>query len=100
MSWFKELFSSKVSSKDVARDRLKLVLMHDRVNCSSDLLEMIKSDIMVVLAKYLDVGDIDLDMQISQELSDTNEPVSVLYANIPIKNMRRRKESNELNEQA
>ena len=91
MNWFKELFSSKATSKDVARDRLKLVLMHDRVNCAPDLLEMIKSEIMAVLAKYVDVGEMDLDMQISQEMSDENEPVSVLYANIPIKNMRKSK---------
>ena len=93
MNWFKELFSSKTASKDVARDRLKLVLMQDRVNCSPDLLEMIKNDIMAVLAKYVDIGDVDLDMKISQEMSDTNEPVSVLFANIPIKNMRKRKEN-------
>jgi len=92
MSWFKDLFSSKASSKDIARDRLKLVLMHDRANCSPDLLEMIKNDIMVVLAKYVDIGDMELDMQISQELSETNEPMSVLCANIPIKNMRKRKD--------
>jgi len=90
MNWLKELFSSRPSSKDVAKDRLRMVLMHDRVNCSPDLLEMIKNDILAVLAKYVDIGDMDLDMQISQEMSDTNELVSVLSANIPIKNMRKR----------
>ena len=90
MNWLKDLFSSKPSSKDVAKDRLRMVLMHDRVNCNPDLLEMIKNDIMVVLAKYVDISDMDLDMQISQEMSDTNEPMSVLSANIPIKNMRKR----------
>lgn len=92
MSWFKDLFSSKSSSKDLAKDRLRMVLMHDRVNCSPDLLEMIKNDILKVLAKYVDINDMELDMQISQEVSDTNEPVSVLCANIPIKNMRRHME--------
>lgn len=91
MGWLKDLFASKESSKDVARDRLRMVLMHDRVNCSPDLLEMIKNDILAVLAKYVDIGDMDLDMQMSQELSDSNEPISILSANIPIKNMRKRK---------
>jgi len=90
MNWLKELFSSRSSSKDVAKDRLRMVLMHDRVNCNPDLLEMIKNDILAVLAKYVDIGDMDLDMQISQEMSETNEPVSILSANIPIKNMRKR----------
>jgi len=70
-----------------------MVLMHDRVNCSSDLLEMIKADIMAVLTKYIDMGDMDLDMQITQDVNESNEPVSVLMANIPIKNMKRHKES-------
>jgi len=93
MNWFKNLFNTGAAPKDVAKDRLKLVLMHDRANCSPDLLEMIKNDIMAVLAKYVDVGDMDLDMQISTEMSDDNEPMNVLMANIPIKNMRKRKES-------
>jgi len=90
MDWLKKLFSVKPASKDVARDRLRMVLMHDRVNCAPDLLEMIKNDIMAVLAKYVDIGDMELDMQISKEVNDNNEPVSVLSANIPIKNMRKR----------
>ena len=93
MRWIKELFYSKPQSKDVARDRLKLVLMHDRVNCSPDLLEMIKNDIMAVLAKYVDIDDMALDINISQEMKDNNEPVSILSANIPIKSMRKRKEA-------
>ena len=92
MNWLKELFAAKSSSRDVAKDRLKLVLMHDRVNCSPDLLEMIKNDIMAVLAKYVDIDDMELDMQITQELSGSNEPISVLSANIPIKSMRKRRD--------
>ena len=34
------------SSGNVAKDRLKLVLVHDRVNCSSQVLEMLKGDII------------------------------------------------------
>jgi len=90
MKWVTDIFAPKPSSKNVARDRLKLVLMHDRVNCSPDLLEMIKNDIMAVLAKYVDIDDMALDMQITQEVTDKSEPVSVLSANIPIKNMRKR----------
>ena len=97
MRWIKELFGRQPASKDVARDRLKLVLMHDRVNCSPDLLEMIKNDIMAVLAKYVDIDDMALDINISTEMTDANEPVSILSANIPIKNMRKRKEPSEQN---
>ena len=97
MEWLSNLFGRKQTSKDVAKDRLKLVLMHDRANCSTDpkLLEMMKSDILQaisqVISKYMDIdeGD-DLDVQISQTVTDNNETVPVLFANIPIKNMRKK----------
>ena len=90
MEWLTNLFSKKPSSKDIARDRLKLVLIHDRVNCSTQLLEMLKNDIIKVLIKYMDIDETELDLQISQE-EDGSGPVPVLYANIPIKNMRKQR---------
>jgi len=93
MEWLTNLFSRKQSSKNVAKDRLKLVLIHDRANCSTELLEMMKNDILQVISKYMDIDETDdFDINISQTVSDRNEPVPVLYANIPIKNMRKKQE--------
>ena len=92
MEFLKNIFSKKPSSGSVAKDRLKLVLIHDRANCSTDLLEMMKNDIMQVIAKYMDIDEAaNLDINISQTVTDHNETVPVLYANIPIKNMRKKK---------
>jgi len=82
------LFSRKSQSKNVAKDRLKLVLVHDRANCSTEVLEMLKNEIMAVLARYMDIEDEELDIKITQAMSDTNEKVPVLIANIPFKNVR------------
>jgi cell division topological specificity factor len=82
------LFNKKQQSKNVAKDRLKLVLVHDRANCSTEVLEMLKNDIMKVLSRYMDIESDELDIQITQTLSDTNERVPVLIANIPFKNVR------------
>ena len=97
MDWLTNFFSRKSNSKDVAKDRLKLVLLHDRVNCGADskILEMMKSDIIEaiqnVVSKYMDIDDADeLDVQISQTTGVGNTPVPVLYANIPIKNIRKK----------
>jgi len=89
MEWITSAFGRKSNSKDIARDRLKLVLIHDRANCSPDFLEMIKNDILKVLSNYMDIEYSELDIQISQSVSEHDEPVSVLCANIPIKNMRK-----------
>lgn len=83
-------FSRKPSSKDVAKDRLKLVLIHDRVNCSTQVLEMLKTDIIRVISNYMEIDEEELDIQITQTETDgTNGSVPMLYANIPIKSMRK-----------
>jgi cell division topological specificity factor len=84
------LFSKKTSSKDIARDRLKLVLIHDRANCSTQLLEMLKTDIIKVISNYMEIDEQELDINITQTTnSDNNTTVPMLYANIPIKSMRK-----------
>lgn len=40
-----DLFKKK-GSGDVAKDRLKLLLVSDRANCSPEVMEMIKNDII------------------------------------------------------
>lgn len=80
---------SKKTSKSVAKDRLKLVLIHDRANCSTEILEMIKTDILHVINKYMEVEEQGLEVRIGTTRSDRNNTqVPVLYANIPIRNMR------------
>ena len=46
-------FFRRKSSGNVAKDRLKLVLVSDRANCSPELMEQIKNDIIRVLSKYV-----------------------------------------------
>ncbi len=82
--------NKKPSSKDLAKDRLKLVLIHDRVNCGSQVLEMLKNDIIKVISNYMEIDEDELDIQISQTDQGQNGPVPVLYANIPIKSMRKK----------
>lgn len=84
------LFGNEPQSKDIAKDRLKLVLIHDRINCSSQILEMIKTDIIRVISNYMEIDEDGLEMEITNTKSNTNnDMVSVLYANIPIKNIRK-----------
>jgi len=87
---FLKIFGKKQTSSSVAKDRLKLLLIHDRANCSSEILEMLKSDIIQVISNYMEIDKEGLDIQISQARSEeSNAVVPVLYANIPIKNMRK-----------
>lgn len=84
-----KLFGKPKSSKDVAKERLKLVLIHDRANVSPQFLEMLKSEIIKVITNYMDVDESALDIQLTRTKSDDGESiVPALYANIPIKNIR------------
>lgn len=81
-------FFKKKNSSDIAKDRLKLVLISDRADCSPDVMEMIKNDIIEVISKYMEIDADGLDIQITQTESDGNNgSVPALYANIPIKDM-------------
>jgi cell division topological specificity factor len=81
------LFKKKASgSKDVAKDRLKLILLHDRGDVSPELLENIKNEIMQVLRKYVEFDE-DLELQITHTDSDHGS-IPALIANIPIKKMK------------
>ena len=90
------LFAKKQNdapSRNIALDRLKMVVLADReLEDSGELVAMIKRDIIDVLRKYMDIGFDDLDIQIckpQQKGGDASE--SRLKADIPIKNMRKRK---------
>lgn len=85
---FLSFFNKKPASKEVAKDRLKLVLVHDRVNCSTQVLEMLKADIIKVISNYMEIDEEELDINITQTMSEEKGGnVPVLYANIPIKSM-------------
>lgn len=46
-------FFNKQASKDIAKERLKLVIIHDRANVSPELLELIKNEILKAIQKYI-----------------------------------------------
>ena len=52
---FKSFSNDKKSSKNIAKERLKLVLVHDRVDCSPELIELIQRDIIEVISKYAEI---------------------------------------------
>lgn len=88
MDIFSFFRKSSRASGALAKDRLKLVLVHDRADCSTQVLEMLKADIMKVILSYIEIDEEEFDIQISQTKNE-NGTVPVLYANIPIKSIRK-----------
>jgi cell division topological specificity factor len=79
-----KFFKDDTSSKNVAVERLRLVLVHDRANISPGLMEALKEDLIAVISKYMDIDEETMEISLnSGELSAT------LVANIPVKRIRR-----------
>ena len=79
-------FFRRKSSKEIAKDRLKILLISDRVNCSPEMMEMIKADIAKVISKYMKIDAKSMEIQISKTgiTGNKNYKSPTLYANIPI----------------
>jgi len=85
-------FFRKKTSGSVAKDRLKLVLVSDRANCSPEIMEQMKNDIIQVISKYVEIDIEGLDIKITQTESEGNNgTVPALYANIPIREVKSKK---------
>ena len=81
---FKSLLKRK-SSRQIAKDRLKILLISDRVNCSQEMMEMIKNDIAKVISKYMKIDAESMEIQITQTSGKSHGIKNpTLYANIPI----------------
>lgn len=84
-------FFRRKTSRQIAKDRLKILLISDRVNCSPEMMELIKNDIANVISKYMKIDTSNMDIQISKTAvanSRNGMKAPVLYANIPIIDLR------------
>lgn len=77
----------EITSKQAAKDRLKLVLMQDRASVSPDFFEMMKQEIIDVIKKYIEIDEDALEVELTRGLEAGLEGPA-LYANIPIKNVK------------
>lgn len=82
---FFNFFKKKEKSKNVAKERLKLVLVHDRSEMSPDFLDRVKGDLIAAIEKHAEIDKEALDLKLTRMKSEEdNIPMSALVANIPI----------------
>jgi len=88
---FSGLFKKPRQSKDVAKERLKLVLINDRTGLTPKMLEELRIEITKVISKYLDIDEKTLNIQMTNTRSEDGKTiVPALIANIPIKKVKNR----------
>ncbi|HEV2037190.1 MAG TPA: cell division topological specificity factor MinE [Candidatus Eremiobacteraceae bacterium] len=79
LDFLTKMFRREESSKSLAKERLRLVLMSDRVALAPDTFDAMKGEMLSVLQRYLDIDEHGIDVHF-----ENAERRFMLYANIPV----------------
>ncbi|MDO4733401.1 MAG: cell division topological specificity factor MinE [Bacillota bacterium] len=71
-------------SKTMAKERLRLVLVHDRLDMSETMMEELRTDLIATIGKYMEIDQEALEVSLSRD-----DDGVALVANIPVKNVKR-----------
>jgi cell division topological specificity factor len=91
LDFIQRLLGLQKPSAETAKERLQLVLAHDRSDLNPELLEQMRREILEVVQKYVEIdlegGDVSLA---------TEDRVTALVANLPIRRTKSRPPSSPL----
>lgn len=76
------------TSRDIAKERLQLVLVHDRVNISPGMLDRMKDELISVISRYVEIEADGVEVTFTQ-----GKRQSRLVADIPVVGPVRRRAS-------
>ncbi len=75
-----KLLGRQPASATTARERLQLVLAHDRSDLNPELLEQMRREILEVVSRY-----VEIDLEEGDVSLETEDRVTALVANLPIR---------------
>jgi cell division topological specificity factor len=80
------LLGRQTKSAYQAKERLKLVLVHDRTDISPGVLETLKDDLIQTISRHVDIDPAAVRIEMAQEGREQR-----LIADIPLRPVRRRR---------
>jgi len=83
IDFIQRLLGREKPSGALARERLQLVLAHDRSDLNPELLEQMRREILEVVQKY-----VEIDLESGDVSLETGDRVTALVANLPIRRAR------------
>ncbi|MFZ6021540.1 MAG: cell division topological specificity factor MinE [Chloroflexota bacterium] len=85
--WLEQLLGKKDKSAEQAKERLKLVLIHDRTDLTPHQLELMKNELLEVISRHVAIDPAAVRIDMAQDGREQR-----LIADIPLKpaNARRR----------
>lgn len=72
------------TSRAIAKERLQLVLVHDRVQLSPQMLQDLKDDLIETISRYVDIDRDAVEITLTQTRRESR-----LVADIPLTRIRR-----------
>jgi len=82
---WERLFGRGGGSAGQARERLSLVLVHDRVDLKPDVLDKMKDDLIAVISRYVEIDAAAVKIEMEHQGRQQR-----LIADIPLKASRKR----------
>lgn len=84
--WIEHLVPGNKKSASLAKERLKLVLIHDRTDISPKTLDLMKNELLEVISRHIDIDPDSVQIAMTQDGREQR-----LIADIPLKTTQRRK---------
>ena len=81
---FLKKFFSRGGSKNAAKERLQIVLIHDRADISPKMLDNLRRDMIGVITRYMDIDTSKIEMDF-----DRADRSVAFVANIPVLRIKR-----------
>jgi len=85
-AFFERLTGHKSKSANQAKERLKLVLIHDRTDLTPEALANLQEELIQVISRYVEIDPATVHISMDQDGRDQR-----LIAEIPVKSARKRK---------
>jgi len=85
-SFLERLFGRETKSAHQAKERMKLVLIHDRTDLSPGSMEKLKDELIEVISRYIEIDPDSVRIDMTQEGREQR-----LIADIPLRTNSRRR---------
>jgi cell division topological specificity factor len=77
---FRKMMGKKDESKEIAKKRLKITLIYDKLEVSDDILSSLHQDMVEVISRYFEIDKDAFKIDIRR----TDDQLSALVVNTPI----------------